>query len=32
MVKGRVTWMRILYVAMTLMALVLASGAGRQWD
>ena len=32
MVKWRGTWARILYLAITLMALALVAGAGFQWD
>ncbi len=32
MIKWRKIWLNVLYVGTTLMALVLASGAGHGWD
>lgn len=32
MVKWRTIWFQTLYVAMTLMALAIASGAGNHWE
>jgi hypothetical protein len=31
MVKWHSVWIQVLYVAMTLMALAIASGAGHEW-
>lgn len=32
MIKWRYVWARFLYLAMTVMALAVASGAGHSWD
>jgi hypothetical protein len=31
MIKWRYTWVRLLYVAMTVAALAIAAGAGNRW-